>query len=945
MRYYLREKITQIFDQNSDDFSDITIVIPNKRASVYIHKHLGEHLNKVVFSPVILTISEWIDQHTPQRILTQTELLFILFEVHKEIAEETETFEQFSQWGKMLLADFDEIDRYLLDPKDVYRNLKSIKDIENWSFNTDELSPNQENFKTIWDQLILYYTTLNKKLEARNAIYQGKAYRKFSESLQEFDFKLHYFLGFNALSKSEQKIFKWFKNENLGDFSFDMDHFYYDNPNHEAKHFYEKLCQEWNLKPQLHNTFNSTPKKIEVIETSQQIAQVKIASNKIAQWRKEGINLSETVIVLADESLLIPLTESLPFEIEHANITMGYPIKFSHLNTLIELIFDIQFNYKRYRSNSIHFKAILELIEHPYIKLINGDNSKIKGFKSEVVNRNLIFIQAKELIDYLPDLEIISELISTWNLSDYSHILGSFKRFSHALSKVLQTSENVAIDLEVTYHFGKSIDRFSKIHSEYPIQFKLATFKQQLYQFWQSEELSFLGNPTQGLQIMGILETRTLDFKNIILLGMNEGVLPKTNLTNSMIPRDLKSHFGLPLEEDRQAIFPHHFYRLLQSAQKICMTYNSNAEDFGGGEVSRYITQLELELDEKYGHQFEKHTFSPSDENAHTKKVSIQNSHAIQEKLLQLLSEKGLSPSAFNTLIRCPLDFYYQYILGLREENEVEENIESSTFGTKIHDVLEAILKDNFYKDGSWLPLAIDPLKAEKKNIEKRLIEAYLGHEDSKGKQFKLSDLKYGQNKLSIDVSIEFINRFLDQQIVELKKSNDAIIPVGLEIGQEDFYASYSVNVGGQTHQIKISGQADRIDKKGNVYRIIDYKSGKCDSSKLSLKKGRGQGLHEMDEFIEFPKKGYARQLLMYALMFRQRNPSINSYSAGIISMVNLNDWLQNIAPDENENAVLPADLLDKFEAALLGKIESLFDPNYVFEHNNESDYCEHCGV
>lgn len=943
MRLYLKEKIIQIFDQNSDDFSDITIVIPNKRASVYIQKHLGEHLKKVVFSPVILTISEWIDQHTTQRILTQTELLFILFEVHQEISEAPENFEQFSQWGKMLLSDFDEIDRYLLEPRDVYRNLKSIKDIENWSFDREDLSVNQENFKSIWDQLIHYYDLFNTKLTGINAIYQGRAYRQFSESLSEFDFKKHYFLGFNALSRSEQVIFNWFKQENLGAFSFDMDHFYYDNPNHEAKHFYEKICQEWNIKPELHNTFNSQPKKIEVIETSQQISQVKIAAHKIAQWRKEGINLNETVIVLADESLLLPLTESLPFEIEHANITMGYPIKFSHLNTLIELIFDIQFNYKRYRSASIHFREVLELIEHPYTRFLNGNDALIKQFKNDLVNRNLIFISPQELIQQLPKLGVLSELIAVWHQHEYPQILASFKLFSVQLSKAMQPSEHLEIDLEVTYHFGKALDRFIKIYNDYPIDFKLSTFKQQLYQFWQSEELSFLGNPTQGLQVMGILETRTLDFKNIILIGMNEGILPKTNLTNSMIPRDLKGYFGLPLEEDRQAIFAHHFYRLLQSAEKICMTYNSNAEDFGGGEMSRYIKQLELELDEKYGHHFEKHTFSPSDENANTQNIRFKSTTEIQEKLIYLLKEKGLSPSAFNTLIRCPLDFYYQYILGLREENEVEENIESSTFGTKIHDVLEAILKDNFYKDGVWSPLSIAPLKAEKKKIEKRLIDAYLGHEDKKGKKFKLSDLKFGQNKLSIDVSVEFINRFLNKQIEELKKSNDAVTPIDLEIGQKDFFATYPLTLSGKEHQIKISGQADRIDKKGGVHRIIDYKSGKCDQSKLSLKKNRKK--EPPEEFIENSNKGYARQLLMYALMFRQRNPNIKSFSAGIISMVNINDWIQNIAADENEHAALSTELLDEFESVLLDKIASLFDPEYIFEHNSKSEYCQHCGT
>lgn len=943
MQHFLKEKIIHIFDQNPDDFSDISIIIPNKRAAVYIHKHLSEHLNKTIFSPKIQTISEWIDEHTGAYILSQTELLYILFDIHQHISEEAEDFESFSQLGKMMLSDFDEIDRYLLDPTEVYRNLKSIKEIENWSFDREELSKHQEAFQNVWDQLPIYYTELNERLDQMNATYQGQAYRQFYLNLDKFDFKRHYFLGFNALSKSEREIFNWFRKQQLGAVYFDMDAFYFENKEHEARHFYDQICNEWHIQAELYHHFNTTTKNIEVIETSQQIAQVKIAAQKIAEWKSAGIALSETAIVLADESLLIPLLESLPMEIEQANITMGYPLKFSHLNTLIELIFEIQFNYGKYKTDKIHYSVVLELLEHPYIKVIAKNTAEVKAIKEAIIQRNMIFISIKELEGEIEGLQDLTGLIARWKEKNYLKVLNSFSFFAKHLSEQFNELKESAIDLEIIYQFNEAILRFTKIYEAYSTQFKLSTFKQQLYQFWQSEELSFLGNPTNGLQVMGILETRTLDFSNLIILGMNEGVLPKTNIINSMIPRDLKAHCGLPLEEDRQAIFAHHFYRLLQRSNKVCMTYNSNAEDFGGGEVSRYITQLQNELDVSKGHTFSIHTFSPSDEDTNTATTRIKNTEEIRSALLDILTGRGLSPSAFNTLVRCPLDFYYQYVLGLREENEVEETIESSTFGTKIHDVLEAIIRDNFFKNEEAKPLAVAPLKAEKKKVEERLIQAYIGTEDQRGKRFKREDLEFGQNKLSLDVSKKFIERFIDLQIQEITNTPDAIMPVGLEIGQDKFFASFEVDIDGKSEHIKISGQADRIDKIGGVHRIIDYKSGKCDKNKLSVPhKGAEDRMHRL---IEHDAKGYVRQLFMYALMFRSQYPHVQEFSAGIISMVNLRNWLQNVEPEEKNVSILSNKLLDEFQDEMLAKLEELFDLNYIFEHNPSSDYCEHCGV
>ena len=933
---FLEEQAKLIFDQFNDEISDISIVIPNKRAAVYLHKHIASLVDKPLFSPEIITINEWVDAHTPERILSGTELLFTLYAVHCQIeGEAAEAFDAFSQWGKILLTDFDEIDRYLLDPKQIFSNLRDIKEIENWSFDTDTLSKGQTKFKTLWDKLPQYYSNFNELLASENQTYTGKAYRKFFQSLKTLERKKHYFfLGFNAVSKVEQEIMRYLKKEGIASVRFDVDDFYVENKNHEAGYFYRKICEAWNEPLQPASHFNSIPKQIDIIETSQQVAQVKIAGDLIKKIKAEG-KIGETAIVLADESLLIPLMNALPAEIEQANITMGYPIKFSHLKGVIDLAFEFQFNYQKFNSNKIYHKALQELIQHPYVKLIIDDQKKIDVFQADLTERNIIFLELEELWEKFPKLQALSQLFSPWPDAINARI-DCFQELIKCLHLNFKKSDNKSIDHEILYHFSKAIKKFKDIWSIHQIGFSLRTFKNLFYQFWQNEDLSFIGNPTDGLQLMGILETRTLDFKNLIILGMNEGNLPKSNVINSMIPRDLRAHNKqLPTEEDRQAIFAHHFYRLIQRASKIYMTYNSFSEGLGSGEQSRYLIQLENEVNSKYGHILNRMTYSPSDKKAQTADPIYYSTPAVQAHLDGLF-EKGLSPSALNKLINCPLDFYYRYVIGLDEEGEIEENIESSTFGTKIHHVLEAIIRENFFVDDQPTPLSIDILKKEKTKVKERLTYAYL--ESDEGKKFSAADLKFGQNKLSFDVSLDFIRNFIDLQIKEIKDNPDfAIMPVNLE---QTIFADIKASINGEDKTIRIKGKADRIDKIGGLHRIIDYKSGKCDDDKITFSYGKPASIATM---INGDKKAYSRQLLMYALMFKQQYPNVQEFTAGIISMINLKDWVQNVRPGKSADPIISDELLENFEKGLVEYLAQVYQEDFEFTHNKDSKYCQHC--
>jgi len=943
MNTFLGEVCQKIYDTHKNELDEIVIIIPNRRASVYIHKHLSDHFTSPFFAPKITTINEWIDENTEEEILSQTELLFLLYDIYVDVdKEDAEDFDSFLKWGKIILSDFDEIDRYNVSPKEIFRDLRNIKDIDNWSFDLatpsshglkkpENLSDGQKKYADLWDKLPVYYEKLNQKLEAIHTTYQGRAYQNFAKKTHVSNptsAKHYYFVGFNALSRAEEQIIENLDRQKIATVYFDVDTHYINNFEHEAGHFYRKLNKKNRFKTTVSSEINKTRKSFEIIETAQQVAQAKIAGNIVKNLTPQQLN--NTAIVLADETLLIPLSKSLPIDIEKANITMGYPIKYSHLKSLFDLIFDFQHNFKKFNSDQLYHKTLLRFIDHPFIQIIIKRKNAIADFENGLIKANKVFINHTQLIDVFPELKEITNLLSVWH-NNTTVGFKAIEEFIQVLYSHFKESGSNDLELEILYHFSKGITKFKVIWEKHPHSLNLKSFKKLFEQFWQNETLSFLGNPIEGLQIMGILETRTLDFENLIILSMNEGNLPKSNFTNSLIPRELKLHHHLPIEQDRDAIFAHHFYRLIQRAKNIYMTYNSSSKGLTSGEKSRFITQIENELKDK--HDITSYTYSSNDVSSDITETSYSVNDKVTKKLDELF-KKGLSPSALNTFISCPLDFYYKYILGLREGKEVEENIEASTFGTMIHNVLERVYKDNFLTPSK--PVTIEVLTSERKNLEHYLEEEYL-------KEFTKADIKYGQNRLSFDVSVNLLKRCIDEQIKELKVIN---FPIFIKELEEAIEANFTWDINGVKKSIKFKGNADRIEQFGSEYRIIDYKSGKCDASKVSLSKPTKKNPDiNLSNITYSDTKGYARQLLMYAIMFQQQFPKRTHFSAGIISMINIKEWVQNVKIAGDKNELLTDEILGLFKDEIKGVIESMYKSDFVYAHNDKAKYCEYCGV
>lgn len=930
MDTFLKEKAQEIFNRHGDQLQDVRIIIPNKRAAVHLQHHLSEIIQRPFFAPEILTIDEWIDLHTNERIADSSELIFHLYDAYVRVeTTSADSFNDFLKWGYMMLTDFDEIDRYLVQPKEIFTDLKNIKDIENWSFGEEELSGGQQEFLNFWGKLPVYYEAFNKLLNSHQITYRGRAYQNFLNKLEQLpDEEHYYFIGFNALSNAEEKIIHKLMLAKRATVYFDMDRFYTENEDHEAGHFYRSICNRWGQAAKSDDYISTIDKKIEIIESSSQIGQVKIAGTLVQELLESEKILDQTAIVLADESLFTPLIRSLPSTLDKANVTMGYPLQFTQLQSLLNIIFELQTDLIRSGKRGLYHQSLLGFLDHQYIRASIEDKSKLNSFVNDIIEFNRVYVEPSDLLSNFPELIKIEGCVNPWNniSLDGSMALGAVGRFllaSEHLDKKL-------LDQQIVQHFMSGLERFEKLLSTFKPDLDLRAFERLFERFWQAESLSFFGNPINGLQIMGILETRTIDFKHLIILGVNEGSLPKTNPTTSFIPWDLRRKSGLPLDEDRQAIYAHHFYRLLHRAETISITYNSTADNNSSGEKSRYIFQLEHELKTSSGHQISRRTFTPDDQNSVTTKTVYENSEAIRQRISEKL-ERGLSPSAFNTLIECPLNFYYRYILGLGETAKVEESFEASTFGTKIHAVLDDIFKRRFLDAG--IPLDADILREEKKNLSNYLLSEY-----TKDHAFRTSDIEYGYNKLAFDVSVRFLEQFIDAQIKEI---DSAAEPIEILMLEQELKASYEWEIGGKKRKVVFAGIADRVDKIGNRIRIIDYKSGKCTWDNVgipsSVLKNGFKG------FITHKDKRYARQLLLYALMFRQGFSEYQHYTAGIISMININSWLQNVRIDEKSAGQLDEEILNEFESSVQEFLQSFFQEDFVFEHNTDALYCEHC--
>lgn len=912
---------TFIFDvlkdlqKNNANLSELTFILPSKRAGLFLKHQLNKVSNTTIFSPSIISIEEFVEELSQLKSVSNTELLFQFYNTYLKLTkkEQADSFEVFSKWAQILLQDFNEIDRYRIPQKNIFEYLSAIQDLKHWSVEENQ-TDFVKNYLAFWNKLYQYYTHFTQHLLNNKLGYQGLIYREAVENLEVYiqnnSNKQHVFLGFNALNTCEETIIQELLQNELATVYWDIDATFFNKSNHDAALFVKHHKQHWNFYK--NNPFNwitqhySTKKNIQVFGVTKNIGQAKHIGSLLNTLKTDNPSLQNTAVILGDENLLIPTLNSLPKDITALNITMGFPLKSIPLASLFEALFQLH----KTAPNTFYYKDVVTIVSHQFIRplfYINGiDYASV--IIETIEEHNIIYITTDRLKQIAENCSaIIDILFSNWNVSTELTLKNCFNLIIAIKNSLDENKQSHLLALEYLYRFNELFNEVSRLNTTYQ-HIKDVTTLQSIYkELLSTETLDFQGEPLQGLQIMGMLESRVLDFETVIISSVNEGILPSGKSNNSFIPFDVKLENKLPTYKEKDAVYTYHFYRLLQRAKNIYILYNTEADVLTGGEKSRFITQLELEGIHHINHQI----VVPKVPNTQNTLISINKTETLQNSLKEL-ANKGLSPSSLSSYIRNPIDFYYQKILKINEYNDAEETVAANTLGTVVHNTLE-----DFYKPLINNTLTVETIKNLKKDIASKVSYHFK-------KEYKEGDITKGKNLIIFEIAKRYVSNFLDLEISELKAGNDIKI-LAIEANNEVIIQVPELNV-----PIKLVGKVDRVDQYNGVTRIIDYKTGRVEQNQVEL-------VNWEDITTDYKKYSKSFQVLTYAYMMQKTNNISFPIEAGIISFKNLNSGFLKFAKKNKDgkgaqkDTFITSETIENFSTELIKLILEIYNPNIPF--------------
>ena len=944
MESFLRELAVKLNKENPT-WDDVTLVFPNRRAALYFRKHLSEIITQPLFAPTLITIEDFISEMATARVPDKLELVHRLHGSYQQIINaagaSSEPFDQFYFWGDMLLRDFDEIDKYLVNAEQLFKDLRNQKELDSsfdyltdeqrkflrefWSSFDETLNENKKKFIEVWVKLFELYKAFRSQLEGEGLAYEGMLHRRVAEGIKTETLRRNpteiKFVGFNALTKAEEKILEHFVG--LGSKVYwDGDDYYVNNDRQEAGRFIREYQQHPILRDTLSAGFPSNfrkQKSVKLFSSPQPVGQTKLMAQIIDAELKKGMVPEDTLIVLPDEKLLMPVLHGIAGSVEKLNVTMGFSLSNTPLFNLIELLVELQIAR---REDYFNHRQVLALLGHPYIVAAGAAEANAK--RKEILMHNWVRIPESFLATAVPLHRLM--------FKKSSHIPLSY--LSEIISEIGSLESLTDFDREYAIQFIKLLNRMGMVvgnqQSDEEVTTKennksLKSFLRLLKQLVRAEKIPFTGEPLKGLQVMGVLETRNLDFKNVVILSLNEGAFPAFGNKGSYIPYNIRKAYGMPTIEHQDAMYAYLFYRVLQRAENIFLFYNSETDVLGQGEMSRYLQQLIYES----GLKLERFALHNSIQPATINPIIIQKDEKILASLAQMNAGnryfRGISPSALNTYLECRLKFYFNYIARIKEAREVEEDLDARVLGDFFHKVME-----RFYKQ----------LAERKKN---NLVE--LGDFDNNEVVFsKLIDQVFseayhlepgkkviyeGQGFIVREVIWEFITR-----IIKLDKQRTPFVMEAVELSG----LLYNAKIKHAPGFVVLGGTIDRVDRKGDEVRIIDYKTGQ---DKLEFE--NIPSLFLRDE----KNRKAAFQTMVYALLYKN-NRAVSAADAkivpGLINRENLfNDSIKFGLTMGKQWVGDASGLLPEFELHLKELLEELFDPAQVFDQTPFTEKCRYC--
>ncbi len=943
MQTFLKLTALHIYEHYKDTVEKLCIVLPNKRGAIFLKQHLAQTFGTTIWMPKIISAEDIVSELSGVTVINDIDLICSLYESYKlSYGNDAEPFDSFVKWGHLILQDFNEIDRYLAPSDQLYDNLKDIKEIENWSLSAEELSPYQKNYLRFMNSLGTIYKHFKTTLLAKNQAYQGLAYRQAIQHLETSTFANEYhkilFCGFNALNAAEILIFKHFLKSKKADVLWDADAYYLNDSLQEAGSF---LRKNHALFPQKELSFVGNyfeaPKDIQLISVPKQIGQGMVVNQLVQGYIDAGVPLDTVAIVLANEKLLWPVLKLLPQEVKSVNITMEYPLRYTSPYSFFDLLIKIQVKRSMNASQTaIYHKELVDCLRQPFFNFYLQSKGLIKR-----VNDVIKYIQEKNHAFISPTfLEQLFE-------SDYEHLRPVFSIWTNShqavecVQMLIQESINAIevqdlnrltrLEMEYLHVLQKSMNRVQEVVNQYSYFSSLLSFRQLFLQIIGTSSVAFIGEPLKGLQIMGVLETRTLDFEHIIFVNVNEGVLPSGKSINSFIPNDLKRAFDLPLYLEKDAIYAYHFLRLLQRANQVHITFDSETDTFGKGEKSRFVTQLQMEmaLRCKQVNITEYVASSAITTGFETQAISIEKNELTLKDIFTKLTSNdafgGLSASALNTFKDCSLRFYYRYGTHLKEVQLLEESAEANTFGNVLHESLEVLYKPFVSK-----VINEADLKAQLELSDSVVIQQFL-------KYFSKSDAALGKNVLQQEVLKAYVHKGLKNDVSLIRQQQKANVYLSLLGVEQHYLVVLPMLINGQLQNVVIKGTIDRIDKLGTTIRVIDYKTSIQLSDKFEFE--------HLDDLFEDPNYNKQFQLFLYAwLIYKTDAVQPQLLQPSIVAFKSFTEKPVTIKDKHTKQPLLfTSELLQQFEERLKTAIQSIMDMNVPFAQTEDEKRCVYC--
>ena len=832
------ENVVKDLVQNQPNFINTTLVLPGKRPMLFFKQEF-QRQSKNMILPQMKSIEELMSELSDLEIISGINLWFKAYQAYKKIVEKPDSFEDFIKWGPTVLKDFDDIDASLQPANKVLDYLVSVERINQWGDGKIEIGKNEiiQNHLTFWGIVSKLYFQLQKDLLESKEGYAGMVFRIASEKVEEIvenRTSQYVFAGFNALTKAEQALIFRLEKENLATLYFDADKYYYENPNQEAGSFLRKYKEK--IKPinWVVDEF-SKPKNLQTIGVAKQVGQAKYIADLIKNLNEDEIK--NTALILADESILPAILNSLPENITHLNISMGIPLRSVPLAQFFKSIFELQMNREKLGKGSMfYFKNVLQILENKTLSQFSTDESrKLIG---DIRLQNRIFNSQNSIQNSLGGSIFKSIFHIPKSITEFIHHLKNWTDdlLHHPSMNDLLTKEYLFFFKKVfnqLYENLLSVDDIKDYRTLFLLYNKIVS----------SESISFIGEPLQGLQLMGLLETRLLNFDNIIMTSVNDEILPLGRQNNTFIPYDIRKQMKLNTFTENDSIYAYHFYRLIQRAKNAYFVYDTEADGMGSGEKSRFLAQIKFESN----HEVKETFAAPSFVTKPLKEIIVPKTDETMTKL-QNWAEYGISPSSLSTYLRNPLDFYEQRVFNVNDVEEAEEIVSARTLGNIVHGALEDlytpyighILHENDFKN-------IEKIK------DKTLQEHF-------SKEYKDGHLDKGPNYLIYKIAERIVDGVLSKD-VDTAKENEFIIKA-LESKHD---VDFTLNNG---KIVKLKGVIDRIDSVNNQIRIIDYKTGYAKD--ISVK------TEEIETVYQKEDKAKQLQLIFYAHLFYADKENLN---------------------------------------------------------------------